>query len=104
MGADGTEEWRTWSETWEAVQIHGPDDWSVLASGGALAEARHTFDTVFSHDEARARLAAAAPEMARLLLEILEDPNEVRSPALGVAAQDLDGRIIAVLKKAGLRE
>jgi hypothetical protein len=78
---------RPWEETWIADPQHGlsyllPDGWCV-----AIAD-RH--EPRFS-DIPRLRLAACAPEMARMLLRCLEE-----SPPT-------DEEVDALLRKAGVR-
>ena len=100
---------RPHEETWEAsVWLHDDQQrplWSVCdvdahGTRGELCE--------FGHDEARARLAAAAPEMARALLAVERSCGTCICGADDrYGSKDIehfdDCALVAALRKAGVR-
>ncbi len=60
---------KPWEETWKVGEQPSEKDWVYFGDGSSVS-----FEAFNSEeDEARARLAAQAPAMARLLLECLEE-------------------------------
>lgn len=110
IGEDGMKPWEeTWTSDGESIRRVGDGHFRLDAVG------------VGAESEARAKLAAAAPEMARLLLELeaVSDYYESKCPVCGAVADihhaDARGRVwrvehepscrwVAVLRKAGVLE
>ncbi len=81
-------------ETWAAeVYMHDHNQDRVWSIGVVPCEPHQHFAEVFDGNDARAQLAAAAPEMARVLLEMCG--AELLPPPL-------EARLVAALKKAGV--
>lgn len=104
-----------WTYDPDMVGGHEPDDWRaipVVECGSGRLE--HHIDRSTDDARARLRLAAAAPDMARLLVDIGQVDygkpcpvcrEDVRSPGAGTYDSDHadDCRLVAVLRKAGVR-
>lgn len=101
---------KPWEETWEKLgqRVCLERRTESLSVGTSLGK----FEYALDGDDCvgRARLAAAAPEMARLLWELAE--SDAMCPACGVSDNDpgamLDSghnpacKIVAILQKAGV--
>ncbi len=94
---------KPWEETWRLSEDTAGelDVYMDLDEEGACRRVLAS-DSANDDDTARARLAAAAPEMARLLLEAqswLDDSSAYHGTSGG---RDFDARLVAVLRKAGV--
>ncbi len=89
---------KPWEETWRQSEAY-PEDVFGREGGDILFEGVECSDQAHSH--ARAQLAAAAPEMARLLLELEWDHAECNICG-GTHEHESDCRLVAVLRKAGV--
>jgi hypothetical protein len=93
---------KVWEEQW---------DWHPRGGGGARLysdQYEEEWATTWGDDSNdRAKLAAAAPDMARLLIEIEWQGDEVRyrcpSCGGGTPGHESDCALDAVLRKAGVR-
>ena len=111
---------KVWDETWKAVHDGRIDAWDIVEDDQDETMLAHRGNFLTCHDpgvdEARAKLAAVAPEMARLLLELenvvypAETGNIDGCPICRgwvdrsdeVRHED-DCRWVAVLRKAGVK-
>lgn len=102
---------KPWEETWRANAIKDTTD-NVDITTGNHERIFHSINDADESDAAWARLqlAAAAPEMARLLLAMHERHSHGRlsewcpAPGCGVGAggHEPDCALVAVLRKAGV--
>lgn len=93
-------------ETWELTRtdVENVGDW-VLSMFTDDEDAPEFIADFPVEEEARARLAAAAPEMARLLVELERyECGQGKCGICRVRGHEPDCRLIAVLRKAGVRE
>jgi hypothetical protein len=92
---------KVWEETWEAL-----DGWVVAQARDTNKNVALAADRRIGY-EADAKLMAAAPDMARVLLAVewggLTDPCAHVCPACGRSEHTPDCALDAALRKAGVR-
>lgn len=89
---------KPWEETWtfddDNSAVHFPDHTSGLQLGGAPVEN--------SVAMGRLQLAAAAPEMARMLMRVADLPHNDDCPVCNTWPHADECKLILVLRKAGV--